>query len=140
MSNIDHEAASVQAQKLVAASDWLIEQGWRPLGGAMVARAYLDLSAQVAEMGKYLADGTPLQSDDFTRGEEYGADCCSRLINDVIDGKTSGVMCGKIGEARQRLIDKLIELEQENAALRARKEELAEMLRRCVSAGQGVVE
>jgi hypothetical protein len=36
--------------------------------------------------------------------------------------------------------ERLMELDQENAALRARMEELAEMLRRCVSAGQGVVE
>jgi ATP-dependent Lon protease len=81
MSDIDHEAAKRVCEAR------LYERMHPSSADANIARAYLDLSAQL--------------------------------------------------EAER---ERLIEVETENAALRARKEELAEMLRRCVSAGQGVVE
>lgn len=67
----------------------------------LLSRAYLALDAKLTE----------IPSDDFSRGESYGADCCARLINDVLDGKTDGVMCEPLGSARQRLIDHLADLE-----------------------------
>lgn len=97
MSDINHEAAKVMANG---------RKGDAHVPNvANLSRAYLDLDAKLTEMSKYMSDCTPLQSDDFSRGESYGADCCARLINDVLDGKTDGVMCEPLGSARQRLID-----------------------------------
>ena len=101
MSDINHAAVKVWALEITA------DEYGNPLSAVAMAQAYLDLDAKLTKMSKYMSDCTPLQSDDFSRGESYGADCCARLINDVLDGKTDGVMCEPLGSARQRLIDYL---------------------------------
>lgn len=48
MSEIDHEAALRDAHKLIECSKWMVDHGFSPWEGTSIARAYLDLDAQLA--------------------------------------------------------------------------------------------